>query len=186
MKQLLAVIAALSLIVVLPTAAAAEVPSWIKNNAGWWADGTISESEFVQGIQHLIKENILKVPQTQVSSEKTTGVPVWVKNNAGWWADGTISDKEFLNGIQHLIKLGIIDIPSAEKVTEKPLSNNSESLQAQLDACQEIKKAYQRLDCEKPIKLEMKKIEFVERSTAYVAGPVTFYFPGVGSLGNSG
>ncbi|MFB5612994.1 MAG: peptidase [Nitrosarchaeum sp.] len=38
-----------------------EIPSWVKNNAGWWADGTIDDNSFVQGIQFLIKEGILQV-----------------------------------------------------------------------------------------------------------------------------
>ena len=28
-----------------------KIPAWIKNNAGWWADGSIDDSSFVQGIQ---------------------------------------------------------------------------------------------------------------------------------------
>jgi hypothetical protein len=38
------------------------IPSWIKNNAGWWADGSIDDSSFVQGIQFLIQEGIMKIP----------------------------------------------------------------------------------------------------------------------------
>ncbi len=41
----------------LPTA----IPSWIKNNAGWWADGSIDDDSFVQGIQFLIKEGIMRI-----------------------------------------------------------------------------------------------------------------------------
>ena len=41
-----------------------KIPSWIKNNAGWWADGSIGDSDFVLGIQFLIKEGIVKVHQT--------------------------------------------------------------------------------------------------------------------------
>ena len=37
------------------------IPSWIKNNAGWWADGSIDDNSFVQGIQYLIKEGIMKI-----------------------------------------------------------------------------------------------------------------------------
>jgi hypothetical protein len=40
-----------------------EIPSWIKNNAGWWADGSIDDNSFVQGIQYLIKEGIMKIGQ---------------------------------------------------------------------------------------------------------------------------
>ena len=32
-----------------------------KNNAGWWADGTITDGEFVNGIQHLIKSGLISV-----------------------------------------------------------------------------------------------------------------------------
>jgi hypothetical protein len=37
------------------------IPSWIKNNAGWWADGSIDDDSFVQGIQFLIKEGIMSI-----------------------------------------------------------------------------------------------------------------------------
>jgi len=37
------------------------IPAWIKNNAGWWADGSIDDNSFVQGIQFLIKAGIMKI-----------------------------------------------------------------------------------------------------------------------------
>jgi hypothetical protein len=85
------------------------IPSWIKNNAGWWADGTIDDNSFVQGIQYLIENNILDVTSqtTETSQEK---IPSWIKNNAGWWADGTIDDNSFVQGIEWLVSNGIINI----------------------------------------------------------------------------
>ena len=38
-----------------------EIPSWIKNNAGWWANGQISDKDFVSGIQYLIENGIMKI-----------------------------------------------------------------------------------------------------------------------------
>ena len=35
------------------------IPDWIKNNAGWWADGQIDDSSFVSGLQWLISNGIL-------------------------------------------------------------------------------------------------------------------------------
>ena len=35
------------------------VPEWIKNNAGWWADGSIDDETFVQGIEYLVKNGII-------------------------------------------------------------------------------------------------------------------------------
>ena len=88
------------------------MPDWIRNNAGWWATDKINDSSFLQGIQYLIKEKIMIIPQTEKSSSTDTAqlVPEWVKNNAGWWAKGEIDDKTFVSGIQYLIKVGIIKV----------------------------------------------------------------------------
>ena len=89
------------------------VPTWIKNNAGWWADGSIDDDSFIQGIQFLIKENVLKIPPTtQGSGSGSNEIPAWIKNNAGWWADGSIDDDSFIQGIQFLIKEGIMSVQS--------------------------------------------------------------------------
>jgi len=37
------------------------VPSWIKDTAGWWAEGLVSDSEFVNGLQYLISQGIITV-----------------------------------------------------------------------------------------------------------------------------
>ena len=89
------------------------IPEWIKNNAGWWASGDIDDNSFVQGIQWLIKEGIMKIPPTtQGSSTGGNEIPEWIKNNAGWWAEGAIGDSDFVQGIQFLIKEGIMSIES--------------------------------------------------------------------------
>nr|WP_238536058.1 peptidase [Candidatus Nitrosopumilus salaria] len=91
----------------------APIPSWIKNNAEWWAADQIDDNSFVQGIQFLIKENILKIPPTsQGTATSSNEIPTWIKNNAGWWADGSIDDDSFIQGIQFLIKEGIMKIQS--------------------------------------------------------------------------
>ena len=86
-----------------------EIPTWIKNNAGWWATDQIDDSSFLQGIQYLIKERIMVIPTTEIStSSGSQEVPSWIKNNAGWWADGQIDDGSFVLGLQWLITNGII------------------------------------------------------------------------------
>ena len=37
------------------------IPDWIKNNAGWWADGQIPDSAFVSGLQWLISNGIMTI-----------------------------------------------------------------------------------------------------------------------------
>ena len=88
-----------------------EVPAWVKNNAGWWAEGQIPDSAFLQGIQFLIKEGIMVIPPTETSgSSESQEVPGWIKNNAEWWAAGQIDDSTFVSGIQYLVKVGIIKV----------------------------------------------------------------------------
>ena len=87
-----------------------EIPSWIKNNAGWWADGQIDDIAFIQGIQYLISEEIMDIPQTESGESSGNEIPSWIKNNAGWWADGQIDDIAFIQGIQYLITNGILQV----------------------------------------------------------------------------
>ena len=88
-----------------------KIPDWIKNNAGWWADGQIDDNSFVEGIQFLIKEGFMKIPITEQGSvSQDNKIPDWIKNNAGWWADGQIDDNSFVEGIQFLIKEGFMKL----------------------------------------------------------------------------
>jgi hypothetical protein len=87
-----------------------EIPSWVKNNAGWWADDLIGDSDFVSGIQFLITEGIMTIPTTQSGTSTSENIPIWVKNNAEWWADDLIGDSDFVSGIQFLITEGIMKI----------------------------------------------------------------------------
>ena len=91
----------LSGILFLPSAFAENVPDWVKNTAGWWATDAISETEFVNAVEFLVKENIIQVNASQ-TSETSQGVPEWVKNTAGWWATDAISETEFVNAVEFL------------------------------------------------------------------------------------
>jgi hypothetical protein len=86
------------------------IPNWIKNNANWWSKDLIADTEFVSGIQYLIKEGIMTIPETQAMQPTGEDIPDWIKNNAGWWADGLIQDTEFVSGIQYLISNGIMHV----------------------------------------------------------------------------
>ena len=36
-----------------------EIPDWVRNNAGWWADGVIRDDEFINGIKYLIEHGVI-------------------------------------------------------------------------------------------------------------------------------
>ena len=88
-----------------------EIPDWVKDNASWWASDAISQSDFVNAIEYLIKQKIIVILDLVESSESTGGsVPDWVKNNASWWVNDQVSDNEFVNAIQYLVQNGIIRV----------------------------------------------------------------------------
>ena len=86
------------------------VPSWIKPNAEWWSQGQISDESFVNGLRYMIKEGIMRIPETQAGIGTAQQIPDWIKQNAEWWSAGQISDESFVNGIQWLIENGIMRI----------------------------------------------------------------------------
>jgi len=95
----------------ITTSDTSEIPVWIKNNAGWWAEGSIDDSSFVLGIQFLVQEGFMKIPITlQGNGSESNEIPVWIKNNAGWWAEGSIDDSSFVLGIQFLVQEGFMKI----------------------------------------------------------------------------
>ena len=86
------------------------IPSWIKDNARWWASSVISDSEFIDGIEYLLNEDIISISSQSQNSFSERVIPSWIKDNARWWANNAISDDEFIQAIQYLIKLGIIRV----------------------------------------------------------------------------
>jgi len=86
------------------------VPDWIKANADWWSQGQITDAEFTTGIQYLIEQGIIIVPETAVTGDSVEAIPDWLRSNAAWWADGLITEADFVQGLQWLIINGIIII----------------------------------------------------------------------------
>ena len=37
------------------------IPSWIKKSAEWWADGGISDADFIKSIEYLVNNDIIKI-----------------------------------------------------------------------------------------------------------------------------
>ena len=87
------------------------IPYWVKNNAKWWSDDLIEDTDFILGIEHLIKNRIINLSSQNINENSSHVIPAWIKNNAGWWSAGKISDEDFLSGIKYLIEnLSLIHI----------------------------------------------------------------------------
>ena len=72
---LVAVIAVISVTTVpLTQSVQAEglIPEWIKNNAGWWVDGTVDDATFLNGIEFLIENKIINVSSESIDVDTIT------------------------------------------------------------------------------------------------------------------
>jgi len=44
------------------SAADSAIPEWIKNNAKWWSEGSISETDYIKSLEYLIIQGIIQIP----------------------------------------------------------------------------------------------------------------------------
>lgn len=87
------------------------IPDWIRNSAGWWAASQITDEDFAKGIEYLIGNKIIEIPDNGGSEGVAEQeLPSWLRNNAGWWAEELVSDEEFFKSIQWLIDNGFVNV----------------------------------------------------------------------------
>lgn len=117
------------------------IPQWIKNNAKWWSEGTISDADFLKGIQYMMQQGILQVPISQVTAtgnapsddDRVTSIVVHfdnIQNNPpGVGQEITINSFQRLVGFaqtvqnfrvaSHVSNIGsqfqLVDLPSKDK-----------------------------------------------------------------------
>ena len=48
------------------------VPEWVKSNAGWWAEGTVDDTTFLNGIAYLVENGIINVSSESKSIDVET------------------------------------------------------------------------------------------------------------------
>ena len=69
------------------TSSAEMVPDWIKNNASWWSDNLIDDTDFINGLQYLIEHKIIKIDNKKILGK----VPLEdIKFSSSWHIDKNI------------------------------------------------------------------------------------------------
>ena len=98
-------------VLTIPTSLAQDaVPSWIKNNAGWWASDYISDSDFLYGIKYLVENNIIKF-QSELDFEETENIEKYLLDwdtiitDSRYAYDGSIRlQSKFFDYVDYTIK----------------------------------------------------------------------------------
>ena len=85
------------------------VPTWMKDDAGWWAHNQVDDSDFASSIEYLGAQKIMRLSDQPVS-DSAPSIPAWVKAIAAWWAEGKIPDQDFVNAMQFLVDHGVIKV----------------------------------------------------------------------------
>ncbi len=85
------------------------IPDWIKTYAQYWSSGQISDQDFIGGLDFMLKNNMIVIPNLDFSEKTSIGeIPQWFRNTAKWWSNDLISQQEFINSIKYLIQEDII------------------------------------------------------------------------------
>lgn len=165
---------------------AEQVPSWIRDNAGYWADGVLDDRAFLDGIAYLVESGVVEVPEVDAKAAEGDGsVPPWIKSNAALWASGQIGDSDFLSGMGYLVAVGVIAAGSAGADPTGSAGSQEAQLEARLEACSQIKKALKRLDCQDGARQELLVHSYKSSVEPLRVGPVSYYWGGLGGEGNS-
>ena len=162
-----------ALLLCTATISYADVPDWLRDTAGWWAEGAISDVEFVGAIQYMADTGIIQIMYNEQTDTQSDEIPGWLRDTAGWWAEGVISDVEFVGAIQYMADMGIIQVTHSEQVDD-----TLASLEAELAACSQYTKAYQRIDCEDEVERRITTHTYMSKAEPYTIGPITYWYPG--------
>ena len=91
------------------------IPSWIKNNAGWWTDDKISDSDFLYGIKYLVENNIIKF-QSDLDFEETQNIEQYILdwdtivNDSKYAYDGSVRlQSKFFDNVNYTVKYNAAD-----------------------------------------------------------------------------
>ena len=88
-----------------------KVPEWVKTTTSFWTNGDVSDTEFIDAIGFLVREQVIQLDrpiQSHAMTPVSSSVPDWIKQTSQWWIEGQIPEDQFLAGITWLIENNII------------------------------------------------------------------------------
>jgi len=98
---------------------AGNIPNWVKQITNWWTVSSISDEKFTEGIQYLIKKEIVTIPENKkFENTKELKMISVIRNNLNTWSQNETSDEEFYKNVNWLIENNFIKIDSKKSTEE--------------------------------------------------------------------
>ena len=95
------------------------VPEWVKDSTNWWTLTKISDQDFLNSLEYMIENNIIKIPEDKIfENNNELKMMSWIRNNLSIWSQNTSSDDEFFKSTQWLIKNKLININVKKSIEE--------------------------------------------------------------------
>jgi tetratricopeptide (TPR) repeat protein len=96
-----------------------KIPNWVKQTTNWWALTSISDEKFTEGIQYLIKKEIIMIPENK-KFENTNELKMisLIRNNLSLWSQNETSNDEFYRNTNWLIDNNFIKVNSKKSTEE--------------------------------------------------------------------
>ena len=97
------------------------VPEWVKDSTNWWALSKISDQDFLNSLEYMIENKIIKIPEDKIfenENENELKIISWIRNNLSIWSQNASSDDEFFKSTQWLIKNKLININVKKSIEE--------------------------------------------------------------------
>jgi tetratricopeptide (TPR) repeat protein len=93
------------------------VPIWVKNVVGLWGVEKIADEDFLNMLEYLIKNDIIKIPKENIfENTKELKMLSWVQGNLNTWSQGEIPNSEFFKNMNWLIENKFI---KSDKISQK-------------------------------------------------------------------
>jgi hypothetical protein len=82
-----------------------KIPDWVRKNAKWWSLTQISDKDFSSGLEYLMRQKIIQIPDTipPERGDYEKKLPGWLRKDAGWWSQKLLSDEEFAKSLKWMV-----------------------------------------------------------------------------------
>lgn len=96
-----------------------KVPSWVKDQADWWAQNQISDGEFAKGIQYLVEQRIIEIDEKLDEIKKNGNENEYEVLPREWQTSGPfqIDRGEYAIGEKIFIKIEGLSLPERGQIT---------------------------------------------------------------------